>query len=162
MGKFSSGWERPDTDYSRHYREPEKTDKGKVCFNPIGYITSPYHDFSEIPMMPLALNDTEGSIEILPQYVEGIEKLEGFSYLYLVYHLHRPGQPQLKVKPPFQSEEHGVFATRANCRPNALGFSIVELVKIEGAVLHIRGVDMLDGEAVLDIRPYSEDFDKIP
>ncbi len=160
MSKFSSGWERPDHDQSRNFSD-KKTEVGKVCFSTIGYVTSPYLDASQIPMQPLALNDTEGSIEISPEYVEGIEKLEGFSYIYVFYHLQRPGKPQLKVKPPFQSEEHGVFATRFDCRPNALGFSIVELLKIQGSVLYIRGVDMIDGEAVLDIKPYSEDFDKV-
>ena len=160
--KFSAGWERPDNDMS--FRDPtrERNDKGKVCFITLGYVNSPHQDPTQIPMVPFALNDAEGTIEILEEYVEGIEKLEKFKYIYVVYHLHRPIKAQLKVKPPFQNEEYGVFATRFNCRPNSLATSILELVKIEGNVLHVRGMDMIDGEAVLDIKPYSEDFDKVP
>jgi tRNA-Thr(GGU) m(6)t(6)A37 methyltransferase TsaA len=145
------------------FRDPTRArnDTGKVCFNTIGYVTSPYQDPTQVPMIPLALNDTEGTIEILEPYVEGIEKLESFNYIYVVYHLHRPIKTQLKVTPPFQNEEYGVFATRFNCRPNAIAMSILQLVKVEGNVLHVRGIDMIDGEAVLDIKPYIDDFDKV-
>ncbi|NLC71307.1 MAG: tRNA (N6-threonylcarbamoyladenosine(37)-N6)-methyltransferase TrmO [Desulfuromonadaceae bacterium] len=133
---------------------------GKVCFNVIGYVNSPYRDPKEILMQPLNLNDTEGSIEIISSCAEGLEGLEKFTHIYVFYHMHRAGRPFIKVKPPFQ-EEQGIFATRADCRPSPLGFSIVELLRIEGNILHIRGVNMIDGEAVIDIKPYSADFDKV-
>ena len=146
------------------FRDPnrERNDTGKVSFCTIGYISSPYEDPTQIPMVPLTLNDTEGTIEILPQFALGIDKLDRFSHIYVVYHLHRPIKAQIKVTPPFQSEEYGVFATRFNCRPNPLAMSILELVKIEGNILHVRGIDMIDGEAVLDIKPFVADFDQIP
>jgi len=112
-------------------------------------------------MQPLALNDTEGSIEIISSCQEGLEGLEAFSHIYVFYHLQRAGRPFIKVNLPFQGEK-GIFATRADCRPSPFGFSIVELLKIEGNILHIRGVNMIDGEAVIDIKPYSADFDKVP
>jgi tRNA-Thr(GGU) m(6)t(6)A37 methyltransferase TsaA len=156
---FQSGWERPDTDMSSHSSTKQAGSGGYIT---IGYINSPYQDPTQIPMVPLAINDTQGTIEILPEFALGLQKLENFDYIYVIYSLHRPIKPQIKVTPPFQNEEFGVFATRFNCRPNALAMSLLHLEKIEGNVLHVRGIDMIDGEAVLDIKPYSEDFDKIP
>ena len=160
MGNFNSAWERADHDQSIRHHE-ERDGGGNIRFNAIGYITSPHMDPSQIPMLPLALNDAEGTIEIMSEYVLGLKKLEGFKYIHVLYHLHRPPQPQIMVKPPFQNEEFGIFATRFNGRPNAIASSLLELIKIEGPVLHVRGMDMIDGEAVLDIRPYSEDFDVV-
>jgi len=144
-------------------RHQEKHDGGgNIRYNAIGYVTSPHMDPSQIPMIPLALNDTEGSIEVLPQFIMGLKKLEDFKYIQVIYHLHHPQQPHILVKPPFQSEEFGIFATRFNCRPNAIASSLLEVLRIEGAVIHVRGIDMIDGEAVLDIRPYVADFDVAP
>lgn len=156
-----SGWDIPDHDSSSDGDNEELKVSGKVCFNTIGYVNSPYHDYTDIPMQPVALNETEGTIEIVDSCVEGLQGLEAFRHIYVFYHIHRAGRPFIKVKLPFVGEQ-GVFATRVICRPSPLGFSIVELLKIEGNVLHIRGVNMVDGEAVVDIKPYSADFDKIP
>ncbi|MBN1141529.1 MAG: tRNA (N6-threonylcarbamoyladenosine(37)-N6)-methyltransferase TrmO [Deltaproteobacteria bacterium] len=156
-----SGWDIPDHDASGGGGgEGAPLAGGKVSFNTIGYINSPYQDPKEIPMQPVALNDTEGTIEIIDSCVEGLQGLEAFKHIYVFYHMHRAGRPFIKVKVPFQGEQ-GIFATRAVCRPSPLGFSIVELLRIEGNILHIRGVDMVDGEAVIDIKPYSADFDKV-
>lgn len=87
--------------------------------------------------------------------------LEGFSHVYLIYHFHRSGPARLVVKPFLQDVERGVFATRAPCRPNAVGLSIVELVRREGNVLHLDGVDILDGTPLLDVKPYTARFDRI-
>jgi tRNA-Thr(GGU) m(6)t(6)A37 methyltransferase TsaA len=152
-----SGWDIPDHDSSS---DDGRGGGGKVSFNIIGYINSPYQDPREILLQPLALNDTEGTIEIIPSCVEGLQGLENFSHIYVFYHMQRAGRPFIKVKPPFQGEM-GIFATRENCRPSPLGFSIVELLRIEGNTLHIRGVNMIDGEAVIDIKPYSADFDQV-
>ncbi|NLV24398.1 MAG: tRNA (N6-threonylcarbamoyladenosine(37)-N6)-methyltransferase TrmO [Deltaproteobacteria bacterium] len=152
----------PDHDSSGGGGEERTLGGGKACFNIIGYINSPYQDPKEIPpMQPLALNDTEGSIEVISSCVEGLQGLEKFTHIYVFYHMHRAGRPFIRVKLPFQ-EEQGIFATRADCRPSPFGFSIVELVRIEGNTLHIRGVNMIDGEAVIDIKPYSADFDRVP
>jgi tRNA-Thr(GGU) m(6)t(6)A37 methyltransferase TsaA len=87
--------------------------------------------------------------------------LEGFSHIYLVYHLHRAGPAKLVVKPFLQDVERGVFATRAPCRPNAVGLSIVELIRRDGNILHLDAVDILDGTPLLDIKPYTAKFDGI-
>jgi tRNA-Thr(GGU) m(6)t(6)A37 methyltransferase TsaA len=90
-----------------------------------------------------------------------LRDLEGFSHIHLLYHLHRAGAAKLAVKPFLQDVERGVFATRAPCRPNAIGLSVVELVGREGNVLHLDGVDVLDGTPLLDIKPYIGRFDHI-
>ncbi|NLC70961.1 MAG: tRNA (N6-threonylcarbamoyladenosine(37)-N6)-methyltransferase TrmO [Desulfuromonadaceae bacterium] len=133
----------------------------KIIFKPIGFVNSPFQDSRYIPSQPLIANDTEGSIDILPEYAAGLEGLEGFSHIYVIYHNHRPGRPSLKVKPFMATKQFGIFATRAPCRPNPIGLSIVELLRIEGTTLHVRGVDILDGSAVIDIKAYSETFDKV-
>ncbi|MBN1141865.1 MAG: tRNA (N6-threonylcarbamoyladenosine(37)-N6)-methyltransferase TrmO [Deltaproteobacteria bacterium] len=133
----------------------------KIIFKPIGFVNSPFQKSRMIPSQPLIANEIEGSIDILSQYAEGLEGLEGFSHIYVIYHLQRPGRPCLKVKPFMAPREFGIFATRAPCRPNPIGLSIVELLRIEGTTLYIRGVDILDGSAVLDIKAYCETFDKV-
>jgi tRNA-Thr(GGU) m(6)t(6)A37 methyltransferase TsaA len=100
-------------------------------------------------------------VEVFPELAEGLRDLEGFSHIYLVYHFHQSGPTRLVVKPFLQDVERGVFATRATCRPNPIGLSIVELVCREGSVLHINNVDILDGTPLLDIKPYTAKFDRI-
>jgi len=98
---------------------------------------------------------------VLPEFAEGLTDLEGFSHVYIIYHFHQAQPAKMKVKPFMQDAEHGVFATRAPCRPNPIGISIVELVRREGNVLYIDGVDVLDGTPLLDIKPYTAKFDRI-
>jgi tRNA-Thr(GGU) m(6)t(6)A37 methyltransferase TsaA len=88
-----------------------------------------------------------------------LRDLEGFSHIYLIYHFHQAGPTRLMVKPFLQDVERGVFATRVPCRPNAIGLSVVELVHREANVLHLDGVDILDGTPLLDIKPYTAKFD---
>jgi len=159
-----NGWNTPDDPGNKRMF----TNQGdgnfaadKIIFKPIGFVNSPFQDSRYIPSQPLIANDTEGSIDILPEYEAGLEGLEGFSHIYVIYHLHRPGRSSLKVKPFMAPREMGIFATRAPCRPNPIGLSIVELVRIEGSTLHVRGIDILDGSAVIDIKAYSENFDKV-
>ena len=95
-----------------------------------------------------------GRVEVFPEYAEGLRDLEGFSHVYLIYQFHRTSGTKLTVKPFLQDVERGVFATRAPCRPNPLGLSLVRLVRRDGRVLHIEGVDVLNGTPLLDIKPY--------
>jgi tRNA (adenine37-N6)-methyltransferase len=88
--------------------------------------------------------------------------LEGFSHIILLYHFHRARPPALTVRPYLDDASHGVFATRAPARPNAIGLSTVRLLGIEGTVLRIEDVDILDGTPVLDIKPYVPGFDVRP
>lgn len=133
-----------------------------ITFSPIGVIRSEHTVAKATPIQPAYAKGCRGRAEILPQYAEGLRDLEGFSHLYLIVHLHQADPVKLRVKPFLQDVERGLFSTRAPCRPNAIGLSIVELVGIEGTTLHLDGVDILDGTPLLDIKPYCAKFDCIP
>ena len=130
-----------------------------VCYQPIGIIRSCHFEADQTPIQPAYAKDVKGRAEILPEFVEGLRDLEGFSHIYLIYHFHRAGAVKLKVKPVLQDIERGLFATRAPCRPNPIGLSVVRLVKIEGSTLHLEDMDILDGTPLLDIKPYTAWFD---
>ncbi len=129
-----------------------------IEFQPIGIIHSPFAEPDGTPVQAAA-TDVAGRVEVLPPYVDGLEDLDGFSHVVLLYHFHRAGHPELRVRPFLDDEEHGVFATRAPARPNAIGISVVRLVRIEGSTLRVRGLDVLDGTPLLDIKPFVPAFD---
>lgn len=122
----------------------------------IGTVYSPYTSTREIPKGLGAEHREEGTIEIFPQYESGLQDIEGFSHLYVLWAFDRAGElPQTWVgTPPADDRPHGVFATRSPRRPNPLALTVVELLRREGRVLHVRGIDMLDGTPVLDLKPY--------
>lgn len=132
-----------------------------INFTPIGIIHSPHSVAEKTPIQPCYAVDCTGHIEIFPEYAEGLRDLEGYSHIYLIFCFHRASSPRLVVKPFLQDVERGVFSTRAPCRPNPLGLSIVRLLSREGNTLHISSVDILDGTPLLDIKPYSTRFDCI-
>ena len=122
---------------------------------PIGYARTPYQATSEIPKGCGAKHDAEGVLEILPQFEAGLLHTEGFSHLYVIWEFDKSGDYDLVAHPPTDSNRaHGVFATRSPRRPNPIALSVVELLRRDGAKLHVRGVDMLDGTPILDIKPY--------
>lgn len=131
-----------------------------ITYNPIGVIRSEHVAVQETPIQPTYAKGCKGRAEIFPEFAEGLRDLDGFSHVYLIYHFHQAGAARLMVKPFLQDVERGVFATRAPCRPNAIGLSVVELVRREGNVLHLDGVDILDGTPLLDIKPYTAKFDR--
>jgi tRNA-Thr(GGU) m(6)t(6)A37 methyltransferase TsaA len=121
---------------------------------PIGFISSPYHDTAVIPKGLGAKHDAEGMLTILPEFEPGLTDIEGFSHLFVVWAFDRSQGFELIGSPPFDNRPHGVFATRSPRRPNPIGLTVVELRRRQGAQLHVRGVDMLDGTPILDIKPY--------
>ena len=131
-----------------------------ITYNPIGVIRSEHVAVQETPIQPTYAKGCKGRAEIFPEFAEGLRDLDGFSHVYLIYHFHQAGAARLMVKPFLQDVERGVFATRAPCRPTAIGLSVVELVRREGNVLHLDGVDILDGTPLLDIKPYTAKFDR--
>lgn len=135
----------------------------KICINyqPIGVIRSEHTVPEKTPIQPVYAPECTGTVEVFPDYAEGLADLDGFSHIYLLYHLNRAGTVRLKVKPFLQDVERGVFATRAPCRPNGIGLSIVRLIRREGNVLHVQGMDVLDSTPLLDIKPYATRFDCI-
>jgi tRNA-Thr(GGU) m(6)t(6)A37 methyltransferase TsaA len=131
----------------------------EIRYKPIGIIHSPFKEPSGTPIQPAGARDIEGTVEIASEYVGGLEDIEGFSHIILIYHFHLSGRHLLKVKPYMDEKSHGVFATRAPSRPNPIGISIVRLVEVDGNVLHIKDVDIVDGTPLLDIKPYVPEFD---
>ena len=121
---------------------------------PIGYVSSPYKDTSEVPKGLGAQHEAEGVLKILPEYEAGLTDIEGLSHLFVIWEFDRAQGFDLVGTPPCDNRPHGVFATRSPRRPNPLGLTVVELLRRDGADLHVRGVDMLDGTPILDIKPY--------
>lgn len=121
---------------------------------PIGLVSSPYTNTKEIPKGFGAKHEAEGSLKILPELEAGLTDVEGFSHLFVIWEFDRSQGFELLGTPPIDDRPHGVFATRSPRRPNPIGLTVVELLRREGPVLHVRGVDMLDGTPILDIKPY--------
>lgn len=132
-----------------------------IAYAPIGVIRSGHTEPEKTPIQPVYSEGCEGRAEVFPEFAAGLRDLEGFSHIYLVYHMHKTGEPRLTVKPFLQDVERGVFATRAPCRPNPIGLSVVKLLRREGNTLYLDAVDVLDGTPLLDIKPYTAKFDCI-
>ncbi len=121
---------------------------------PIGYIRSDYTDTQQVPKGLGASHTMEGTLEVLPEFEKGLQDIEGFSHLMILWVFHKAQDCELVGKTPADDRPHGVFATRSPRRPNPIALTTVELLRREGAKLYLRGVDMLDGTPVLDIKPY--------
>lgn len=131
----------------------------KVTYKPIGVIHSPFTNLEGMPIQPAGAEGIQGTIEISPEFEQGLNDLEGFSHIILLYHLHRSQGFKLTVTPFLDSQKRGLFATRAPKRPNPIGLSVVKLVKRDGNILHIENVDILDGTPLLDIKPHIPYFE---
>src|SRR5215467_7847082 len=121
---------------------------------PIGFVKSPYSETREIPKGCGAKHEAEGIIEIQPDLEQGLTDIEGFSHLFIIWAFHKADGCSLLGTPPSDNRPHGVFATRSPRRPNPIGLTVVELLGRQGPALRVRGIDMLDGTPILDIKPY--------
>jgi tRNA-Thr(GGU) m(6)t(6)A37 methyltransferase TsaA len=121
---------------------------------PIGYVSSPYSESSAIPKGVGVKHDAEGVLRILLAFEAGLTDIEGFSHLFVLWAFDRVDGFDLTALPPSDARSHGVFATRSPRLPNPIGLTVVELLRRDEAALHVRGVDMLDGTPILDIKPY--------
>lgn len=130
-----------------------------IVFQPIGAIKTPFTQKEGMPIQPGQDNGAEGVIEIYDDFAQGLDDLDGFSYIILLYHFHKSQGYSLKVIPFMDDQPRGVFATRAPRRPNPIGYSVVELLEIQGNRVRVKGVDMLDGSPILDIKPFVPDLD---
>jgi tRNA-Thr(GGU) m(6)t(6)A37 methyltransferase TsaA len=128
---------------------------------PIGTIHTPFSSLEDMPIQPKGAKDVLGHIELLPKYAEGLQDLNGFSHIYLIYQFHKATRTELSVVPFMDTVPRGVYATRSPLRPNHMGLSIVQLISISGSTLHIRGIDVLDSTPLLDIKPFIQAFDQI-
>jgi tRNA-Thr(GGU) m(6)t(6)A37 methyltransferase TsaA len=129
-----------------------------ISYRPIGVIHSPFQTIEGMPIQPAGAAGVEGSVEVWQEFAAGLQDLEGFSHIILLYHFHRVKEARLVVTPFMDTEPRGVFATRAPKRPNPIGLSVVRLVGREENVLHIENVDILDGTPLLDLKPYVPAF----
>ena len=138
-----------------------------LTLEPIGIIHSEHHDPRETPIQPVCSHSSPGRVEIFPGFADGLDDVEGFSHLHLIYWLHLAADiqrlgasgPPLKVVPYLDNVPRGVFSTRSPLRPNPIGLSVVRLVERRGAELLVEDLDVLDGTPLLDIKPYVEGFD---
>jgi tRNA-Thr(GGU) m(6)t(6)A37 methyltransferase TsaA len=126
---------------------------------PIGIIHTPFLHAKGTPIQSAVAANSEGIVELYPEFVAGLRDLEEFERLWLIYLLNRASTPQLLARPYLDDRVHGIFATRAPARPNHIGLSAVRLVGVEQNRLLIAEVDMLDGTPLLDIKPYIPAFD---
>ena len=135
----------------------------KIQLQEIATIKSPFFDLVNMPIQPKGAKEHFATIEFKEEYMEGLNDLDGFSHVYLIYYFHKVKEPKLSVI-PFNDKTNtsrGVFSTRTPMHPNGLGLSVVELVKVEKNIVTIKGVDILDGTPLIDIKPYIENFDKV-
>jgi tRNA-Thr(GGU) m(6)t(6)A37 methyltransferase TsaA len=121
---------------------------------PIGFVRSPHRDPTDVPKGLGAKHTAEGVLEVLPEFAVGLADIEGFSHLYVIWEFDRVEGVELTAHPPSDDRPHGVFATRSPQRPNPIGLTVVTLLRREGTKLHVRGLDMLDGTPILDLKPY--------
>ena len=133
-----------------------------ITYRPIGIIHSPFKEPKGTPIQPRAAHGVRGTVEVFPEYAAGLEDLEDFSHVILLYHFHLVKGAKLKVKPFMDQQEHGVFATRASSRPNPIGLSILRLERVEGNILYVCNIDIVDGTPLLDVKPYVPEFDIHP
>jgi len=129
-----------------------------ITLSSIGMIHSPFTEPAQAPIQA-SRSTALGSVEIFPQFMEGVGDLEEFSHIHLLYLIDCPQGYNLKVRPFLDDREHGIFATRYPCRPNPIGLSTVHLLRVKGNLLEVEGVDMLDNTPLLDIKPYVPEFD---
>jgi tRNA-Thr(GGU) m(6)t(6)A37 methyltransferase TsaA len=127
-----------------------------ILFTPraIGFARTPFKDTTQVPKGPGTKHDADGTLEILPEFAQGLKDIEGFSHLFVIWVFDRSDGYDLLGAPPGETVPHGVFATRSPRRPNPIALTVVELLRREGATLHVHGVDMLDQTPILDIKPY--------
>jgi tRNA-Thr(GGU) m(6)t(6)A37 methyltransferase TsaA len=130
----------------------------EFIMRPIGVIHSPFQEKEQTPIQP-SRSRAKGRVEVYPEFAAGLEDLEGFSHIILLYVFHQSSGFTLRVKPFLDDQQHGLFATRYPKRPNPIGISVVKLARREGNILEIEDVDVLDGTPLLDIKPYVSEFD---
>jgi tRNA-Thr(GGU) m(6)t(6)A37 methyltransferase TsaA len=124
----------------------------------IGILKTEYETSENTPIQP-GFSQSIGKAIIQPKYIPGLNSLNTFSHIYLIYWFHKAKEPTLLVTPYLDKEQHGLFATRAPARPNPIGISIVQVMRIENDTIVFKGADMLNNTPLLDIKPYTSRFD---
>ena len=135
------------------------TGMDEITLHPIGVVHSPDTEARDAPGQSTAVEDMGGTIEVFRQYRDGLKDLEGFSHIFVLFYFDQASRSALLVRPEQDDVYRGVFATRAPTRPNPIGLSVVQLLRVEGTTLHVRNLDIVDSTPVLDIKPYIPDVD---
>ena len=131
----------------------------EFIISPIGIIETPFNDLEGMPIQPSGAADVMGTIVVDNAFEQGLSDLDGFSHIILLYHFHQSKGYNLMVKPFLDDQKRGLFSTRAPRRPNPVGLSIVRLIKRDGNKIKIKGIDVLNGTPLIDIKPYVPEFD---
>ena len=131
-------------------------------FEEIGRIHTPFPNKADCPIQPGFSGGAKGRVELFEPYAEGLQDIETFSHLFLLYRFDRAEAVQFVRTTFLDDTPHGIYASRHPCRPNGIGISVVRLLGREGNALLVEGVDMLDGTPLLDIKPYLPQYDAIP
>lgn len=140
------------------------TEHMEFKYKAIGTIHSEFKNKEDTPIQSI-FSDSIGTVEVLPEYAPGLQDLAGFSHAYLIYHFTQAEEYSLTVRPFVQGKKgipRGIFSTRHYNRPNPIGISIVEILAFQGIkanMIKVRGIDVLDGTPLLDIKPYVTQFD---
>ncbi|MGD8537722.1 MAG: tRNA (N6-threonylcarbamoyladenosine(37)-N6)-methyltransferase TrmO [Candidatus Aminicenantes bacterium] len=132
----------------------------QIHFEPIGIVHSPFKNREDIPRKtwydPHGFDDIYGEVEVFKTYEPGLDDIDGFSHLILIFVFHESRERNLYAHPPYDNKKRGVFSTRSPRRPNPIGMTVVKLEGRERNILKISGLDMFEGTPVLDIKPYTQ------
>lgn len=132
----------------------------RITYKPIGVIHSPFKKPKGTPIQSATAVDVKGTVEVFLEYAKGLQDIEGFSHILLIYHFHLSKPSSLIARPFMDDRPHGIFAIRGSSRPNPIGISVVRLIKIKENILHVQDLDIVDGTPLLDIKPYVPEFDR--
>jgi tRNA-Thr(GGU) m(6)t(6)A37 methyltransferase TsaA len=130
----------------------------EFTIHPIGIIHTPFTGKDGTPIQA-SRSEAVGRVEVYPEFADGLQDIDGFSHILLLYVFHRSSGYTLSVKPFLDDQQRGLFATRYPARPNPIGLSIVRLLRRDENDLIVEGIDVLDGTPLIDIKPYVPDFD---
>ena len=139
--------------------EQIKQDPMKIVYQPIGIFHTELTPKTGAPRQGILQPENKGTIEVYPEYQEALRDLEKFEYIIVIYHMHLSKGWHTPVRPPNSSHAFGLFATRSPNRPNSIGLSVIKLEKVEGNILHVRGIDVFNKTPVLDIKPWLPSID---
>ncbi len=135
----------------------------KITFKPIGVIHTPFDGFERIPRQGRFAENTEGHVEMVEEYAEGLKDLDTFTHAHLIFYFHKKDEPlQLLQYPKGRTTPRGVFSIRSPLRPNKIGLTIVKIISVEKNIIRFTGADMIDGTPLLDIKPYVLEIDCYP
>jgi tRNA-Thr(GGU) m(6)t(6)A37 methyltransferase TsaA len=130
-----------------------------IIYKPIGIVHSPFQKKEDIKKSrnidPKGFDNVGGELEIFEDFEQGLQDLDGFSHIILVFAFHKAKEKRLYAHPPYDDKRRGVFATRSSSRPNPIGFTVLRLINRDKNKLQVLGVDMFEGTPILDIKPYT-------